>query len=263
MRQSSGATGPGTALAGSDFVSQSGTVTFLAGETTKQITVSVIGELVVEPDETFNVTLSNASSGLTIVDGLGVVAIVNDDVATASTVTVTATSGAEAGSPVTFTFSRTGAISATFAVTANASGAMTDLECVTPTVTGGTWNSATNTVTFNVNSSTVVMTFAVIERAAVEPTETADLHTRRRHRIHSRFAGGRERPTSPTTTSHRQSASPPPTEPRAGPPSSSLHPHRADGRRLIVNATRGSAVAADWTGPVAHRGSWNTAGPNR
>jgi len=53
------ATSNGTATDGSDYQSTSGTVTFLPGETSKQILVPVLGDTVDEPDETFFVTLSN------------------------------------------------------------------------------------------------------------------------------------------------------------------------------------------------------------
>src|SRR5205814_2216701 len=55
------ATANGTATAGSDYTSASSTLTFLAGETSKQITVNVSGDTAVEPDETFFVNLSGAT----------------------------------------------------------------------------------------------------------------------------------------------------------------------------------------------------------
>ena len=39
----------------------------------------MIGDTTVEPDETFTVNLSNPTGGLTITDGQGVGAILNDD----------------------------------------------------------------------------------------------------------------------------------------------------------------------------------------
>ncbi len=48
-----------TATAGSDYTAASGTLTFDAGQTSKTISVSVQGDLNVESDETFTVTLSN------------------------------------------------------------------------------------------------------------------------------------------------------------------------------------------------------------
>jgi chitinase len=53
------ATSYGTATAGSDYTATSGTLIFAAGETSKQIDVSVTGDLLVEGNETFTVTLSS------------------------------------------------------------------------------------------------------------------------------------------------------------------------------------------------------------
>ncbi|PRC51841.1 hypothetical protein C6A85_61995, partial [Mycobacterium sp. ITM-2017-0098] len=75
------ATSNGTATAGSDFTAKSGTVTFAAGVTSQQISVAVVGDTVVESNETFTVTLSSPT-GATIADGSAVGTITNDDVAT-------------------------------------------------------------------------------------------------------------------------------------------------------------------------------------
>ncbi|MCF8533937.1 MAG: cellulase family glycosylhydrolase [Reyranella sp.] len=74
------ATENGTATAGSDYVAQSGSLTFAAGETQKTITVAAIGDAVVEANEGFTVVLSNPA-GATLADGTGVGTITNDDVA--------------------------------------------------------------------------------------------------------------------------------------------------------------------------------------
>jgi hypothetical protein len=74
------ATGGGTATAGVDYTATSGVVVFPPGTTTQTITVQVIGDLAVEPDEDFFVTLSNPQGGV-ILDGTGQCTIVDDDVA--------------------------------------------------------------------------------------------------------------------------------------------------------------------------------------
>ncbi len=56
-----------------------GDVTFGVGETSKTIQVQIVGDTVVEQNESFAVTLSNASSGLTIATGSATTTIVNDD----------------------------------------------------------------------------------------------------------------------------------------------------------------------------------------
>ena len=72
------ATADGTAAAGSDYKAVTGTVTFAPHETTKTITVNVIGDRTVELDETFFVNLSHAT-GATMAHGQGRGTIVNDD----------------------------------------------------------------------------------------------------------------------------------------------------------------------------------------
>jgi chitinase len=72
------ATANDTAAAGSDYVTSTGTLTFAAGETSKTVHVDISGDAVFEGDETFSVTLSNAS-GATIADAIAVGTIVNDD----------------------------------------------------------------------------------------------------------------------------------------------------------------------------------------
>jgi hypothetical protein len=70
----------GSALSGSDYTATSGTLTFTPGQTTRTVNVAILGDTTVEPDETFNLLLSNAS-GATIADGTGTATLVNDDTA--------------------------------------------------------------------------------------------------------------------------------------------------------------------------------------
>jgi hypothetical protein len=67
-----------TATAGSDYVAESGTVTFVPGDTSETIGITVLGDTTVEPNERFRVILSNPS-GATITGGTGNGNIQNDD----------------------------------------------------------------------------------------------------------------------------------------------------------------------------------------
>jgi aryl-phospho-beta-D-glucosidase BglC (GH1 family) len=69
----------GTALAGSDYLAASGSVTFAPGETQKTIAVTLLGDTVIEGDESFELVLG-APSGATIADGIAIGTILNDDV---------------------------------------------------------------------------------------------------------------------------------------------------------------------------------------
>ena len=72
------ATADGTALAGSDYVDGSGTVSFAVGDVVESLSVTVNGDAIDEPNEGFNVHLS-APSGAVVADALGAGTIVDDD----------------------------------------------------------------------------------------------------------------------------------------------------------------------------------------
>ena len=178
------ATSNGTAD-GNDYVTANGTLTFFAGSTTpaSPLTVSVIGDTIVEPNETFNVTLSNpqlhfTNAPQTIPGNLGtataVGTIVNDDVASGAVVSVSSFSHVE-GTPIpgnsasnfttfTFTISYTGTLTNNIKVNwATANG----------TALGGQdyqQNSGQVTLTPTVTSATFTVT--VFADKTVEPDET-------------------------------------------------------------------------------------------
>ncbi len=73
------ATANRTAMAGEDYLAQSGTLTFLAGESQEQtIVVSVLGDTKEEPNETFVVNLSNVQ-GAVLSKSEGIGTIITDD----------------------------------------------------------------------------------------------------------------------------------------------------------------------------------------
>lgn len=68
----------GTATSGSDFLAASNGLIFAPGDLSKTIEITVYGDTDLEGDESFSVTLSNATNAV-IADGLGVGTIVDDD----------------------------------------------------------------------------------------------------------------------------------------------------------------------------------------
>ncbi len=72
-----------TALSGSDYNSQTGTLTFTPGQTSKTITLTILDDLNYETDETFYVQLSDATNA-SIVDPSTTITILNDDAQTPS-----------------------------------------------------------------------------------------------------------------------------------------------------------------------------------
>ncbi len=102
------ATADGTAIAGSDYTATSGTLTFAPGELSKTVAVPILGDTLVEPDETFSLNLSNPSSGNLIADAQGIGTIVNDD-PKLSIANAAIAEGNSGTSTMTFTVSLSGA----------------------------------------------------------------------------------------------------------------------------------------------------------
>jgi hypothetical protein len=72
------ATANGTATAGSDYQAASGTLSFPPGTLTRTVSVNVLGDAAVEPDETFVLNLTSPA-GATVADPQGQVTIADDD----------------------------------------------------------------------------------------------------------------------------------------------------------------------------------------
>lgn len=113
-------TANGTAIAGQDYVAQSGILTFAAGETQQYILVEITGDAIVEGNETFTVTLSDPSEGASILDGSATGTITNDDTVTTSLSIAAASADKSEGdlgaTPFTFTVTRTGDLSGSTSV---------------------------------------------------------------------------------------------------------------------------------------------------
>lgn len=79
------ATADGTAVAGSDYTAVSGTLSWVDGDsTTRTITIPIIQDLLVDPNESFTISLSNATGGAAIGSATGAsatatVTIADDD----------------------------------------------------------------------------------------------------------------------------------------------------------------------------------------
>lgn len=72
------ATANGTATAPGDFSAMSGTYTFLPGQTSVTASVTVQGDGLDEPNETFGLRLANPTNAV-LGDSLGVATIMDDD----------------------------------------------------------------------------------------------------------------------------------------------------------------------------------------
>ena len=133
------ATSDNTAVAGSDYTSNSGTLNFDDGETSKDIVVTILDDQIEEATETFNITLSNVGGDATLGNASSVVTINDDDSAGTLAIQSTATVDEKAGT-VTLTVSRTDGTDGQVTV---------DFETVNGTATGGAdFTSQTGTLTF-------------------------------------------------------------------------------------------------------------------
>lgn len=94
------ATGNGTAVAPGDYTAESGTVSFAANDTSETITVNTNDDSTVESAEAMSVTLSNPSSGATILTASGNGTINDNDVAPAFSI---ADANADEGGTLSFT----------------------------------------------------------------------------------------------------------------------------------------------------------------
>jgi hypothetical protein len=163
-------TANGTALAGQDYVAQSGTLTFAPGVTQQNILVAVTGDVAIEGNETFTVTLSDPSDGASILDGSATGTIVNDDTDPAS-LSIAATSadkgeGQSGSSAFTFTVTRTGDLSGA----SSAQWAVTGAAVNSTDFTGGVL--PTGTVSFAAGESSKVISIDVAGDTVVESDET-------------------------------------------------------------------------------------------
>ena len=144
---------PGVSLFGG--LLPSGTVSFAAGESSKTVTVWTLGETVLEGDESFTVTLSDASEGSFIDTSSAVGTIRNDDGPPAGLVSisdVTVTEGDDETQLATFTVTRTGGTAAFGVDYATADG--------TAMVTDGDYAATSGTLHFG--DGVDVQTFSVL-----------------------------------------------------------------------------------------------------
>ena len=200
------ATADGTATAPADYAATSGTLTFAPGQTTKTVTVPVVGDTLDELDETFTLNLSNAVNAA-ILDPTGLGTIVDNDPPPAITI-----------NDATVTEPDTGTVNATFTVslTAASSRSITvDYATANGTATApADYTAGSGTLTFTPGQTSKTITVPVIgdlldeaERDVLrQPHEPVERDDRRRRRAWAR---------SPTTTRRRRCRSTTSPSPRA------------------------------------------------
>ncbi len=157
------ATADQSATAGTDYLAASGTLTFDPGAISKTIVVQVLGDTVVEPNETFVVDLT--SSGLAhIADGQGMATIVDDD--SKPVLSLTGAAAIEGNS---------GTSDLLFAATLSAPSARTiTVEYATAdgSATAGDYITTRGTLTFAPNVTSQTIAVPIVGDTIDEPDET-------------------------------------------------------------------------------------------
>ena len=157
------ATSDGAATAPADYVTGSGTVAFAPGQKVKMVTVAVVADSVVEPNETFTVSLSNPVNAV-LADASATVTITNDDVAAMSIGDVSAAEGTGGTTtvsvPVTLSTTSTLTVSVGFATSNGSATAPAD------------YATTSGTLTFAPGEKAKTVAVAVVADSLYESNET-------------------------------------------------------------------------------------------
>jgi hypothetical protein len=157
----------GTATVGSDYQTNSGSFTVFPGSTTAQLSIGIIGDTNVEPDETFFVNLG-ATAGATIAKSQGVGTIVNDDGLASPGISI---------NDVTVTEGNSGTVNASFTVSLTAGSASTITVNYatadnTATVANSDYVAKSGLLTFTPGQTSQNVVIVVNGDTTFEPNET-------------------------------------------------------------------------------------------
>jgi hypothetical protein len=156
------ATANGTATAPADYTAASGALTFTAGVTTRSINVTVLADLLDEPNETFTVVLSNPANA-TIGTGTGSGTINDDDAPAAISIADATIAEGNAGtSNLTFTVSLSAASGQTISV---------NYATADQSATAGDYGARSGILTFGPGVLTQTFTVPVTGDLLDEPDE--------------------------------------------------------------------------------------------
>ena len=156
---------------GTDFTDSSGTATITAGSTSVTVDVGIVEDGITESNETFNVIISNPSSGATIADATGVITIIDDEavpsVGFASSTSGNAESTSSAAIAVNLSTSSASSITVNYSVSGTATGSGTDYRLADGTLTFAAGETSKNITIANIisdalneSNETVVLTLS-------------------------------------------------------------------------------------------------------
>ncbi len=163
------ATADGTAIAGTDYTKvEKTTISFAPGETSKQITVPVLGNLIDEPDKTFTVNLSNPTNATLDSKVTATGTILNDDTPLTLTIGDTSigeTKIGETSNPGQFVITRGGDLNKSLTVKYTLSG----------TTNGADYEKVTGTSLFAIGADKAVIDINPIDDKVYEGAEKVTL----------------------------------------------------------------------------------------
>lgn len=182
------ATGDGSATAGVDYGSATGTLTWASGDTVpKSFQVAIIPNSLDQPDRQFTVTLSNPTGGAALAaPSIATVTILNDDMAGVLSFESATASVPEDGGLIPLTITRTGGSDGSVAVTVNTGGGTA--------VAGKHYTGLSNqVVNFAEGQTSTTLNIAIIDNPNFANNRTFDVTL-------SNPTGGAILGTIPTTT---------------------------------------------------------------
>jgi len=155
----------GTASAGADFTTATGTLTFLAGSTSQTATVAVTGDLLDESDETFTLSLADVTGNATLGAGSAIGTIRDNDPTPAMSISDAQRTEGNAGTaPLVFNVNLSAAsgrtVTAAYATAAGSASA------------GSDFAATSGTVTFNPGETSRPISVTVNGDTTAEPDET-------------------------------------------------------------------------------------------
>ena len=150
-----------SATGGTDYTNSNGTLTFTNGVTSQAITIPIVDDSTIESNETFRVTLSNPSSGVTLISPTNtlVTIVENDSSLTFTTNTVSPGENAT----VTLTVTRTGGTTGTVTVDYLTADGTADA--------GADYTNTSGTLTFTNGVTSRTITVPLINDSDVEGNE--------------------------------------------------------------------------------------------
>jgi hypothetical protein len=173
-------TADGTATAPIDYIAKNGTLTFAPGQTSQSLTVSIVGDTQVEPDEVFLVNLSSPANAI-FNKNKGTCSVINDDVKPVGTISFSAAShsanenGVQATVTVTRTGGSNGAVSIQYATSNGTAIAGSYYTSATGTLNWADGDAANKTFTVPINNDSLDESDETINLILSNPTGGATL----------------------------------------------------------------------------------------